>query len=304
MYTDEDGEFFWLIPNIGWSKKGGFSIGLTAVMGIPGIFSVQTGVGYNFKENDFSVYAGASAVFNTVYTSYSTQSGWNAGWSAGISPYMGLPISTNFTSVGVNYNFSGGVWSGNVSAWYVDKATGWTFNPSFSAMIFPEHTTNLVRGQGLKSNEKVFQNFVANGQKQKALDYFGFKGTYAPDKTNGIPATTDPKTGEIFYSDYPFESNFDRLALVADHEMKHSRNVLSGKYKGVQVDGAVKNMEEWNTYLYNYKNQGLYRKHDIPLVSRISSYGPYDVVVTPTGSYPTYFVPKRWHWIYRVPRKW
>jgi hypothetical protein len=220
---------------------------------------------------------------------------------------MGFPISTNITSVGVNYNITHNTWSGNISALYVDK-NGWTFNPSISAMIYPEHATNLVRGQGFRSNEAVFQRFVANGQQQKALDYFGFKGTYAPDKTNGYPATTNTQTGEIFYADSPFEGNFDRLAFMADHEMKHRANVLSGKYKDVELTQEVHDTEEWNTYLYNYKNQGMYRKNGIDIVDRIKDYGMragmYELIVTPSKSYSTTFNPAWWHWIYQIPRKW
>ncbi|MDR2424534.1 MAG: RHS domain-containing protein [Prevotellaceae bacterium] len=307
IYVDEDGEVFWVIPHIGWSKSGGLNIGLTFIFGIPCIASAQAGIGYSFKSNDFNVSVGATAAFNTVYASYSTQSGFSVGWSAGISPQMGFPISTNFTSVGANYNITHNVWSGNLSAWSVDK-NGWTFNPSVSMMIYPEHTTNLIRGQGFRNNNSVLQRFVARGQHQKALDYFGFKGTYAPDKTMGNPAITDPKTGEIFYSNYAFEGNYDRLALTAYHEMRHSRNVLSGKYDGVKVDLEIAGMEEWDTYLYNYKNQGLYRNHGIDIVDRIIWYGTqagiYANIVTPSGVYSTTFIPAWWHWIYKIPRKW
>jgi len=84
-YTDPSGEFFFLIPNIGWSKSGGLSIGLTAIVGIPGIISAQASVGYSFKSNDFSATVGATALFNTVYLSYSSQSGFSTGWSVGLS---------------------------------------------------------------------------------------------------------------------------------------------------------------------------------------------------------------------------
>ncbi len=300
IYTDPTGEFFFLIPNIGWSKSGGFSIGLTVIVGIPGIISVQGGVGYSFKSNDFSATVGATAAFNTVYASYSAQSGFSTGWSAGLSPQMGFPISTNFLSTGVNYNITHNSWSGNVSAWSVDK-NGWTFNPSVSVMIYPEHTTNLIRGQGFRNNEKVFQNFVANRQQQKALEYFGFKGTYNPKETAGVPAITDPTTGAIFYGDYPFDDNFDRLAFIAYHEMKHRANVLSGKYNGVVIDSVVEGLEEWNTYLYNYKNQGLYRKHGFDIVSRINSYGIQGLIY---DQYTPLFSSKWWHFIYKIPRKW
>jgi hypothetical protein len=39
IYVDETGEFFWIIPNISWSKSGGLSIGISVIVGIPGVAS-------------------------------------------------------------------------------------------------------------------------------------------------------------------------------------------------------------------------------------------------------------------------
>jgi len=69
-------------------------------------------------------------------------------------------------------------------------------------------------------------------------------------------------------------------------------------------------LEEWNNYNQNYRNQGLYRNHDdgVDLVERINHYGTrageYGSIITPSGNYSTSFVPKWWHWIYKIPRKW
>jgi len=72
---------------------------------------------------------------------------------------MGFPISTNFTSAGINYNISHNSLSGNFSAWDI-SSNRWTFNPSVSAIFLEEQTTNLVRGQGFYTNQKVFENFM------------------------------------------------------------------------------------------------------------------------------------------------
>ena len=299
IYTDPSGELIWLIPNIGWSKSGGLSIGLTFMVGIPGVASAQTGVGYSFKSNDFNASVGATAAFNTVYASYSTQSGFSVGWSAGLSPQMGFPISTNFTSVGVNYNITHDSWSGNVSAWGVDK-NGWEFNPSVSVMIYPEQTTNLVRGQGFRSNETVYQNFLTNGQQQKALDYFGIKATYDPSKTS--TAYVD-NAGNTYFGDYPFNGKFDRFSLIADHEMRHTRDVLNYIKKGIDPnDSHLINVDEWNAYSQNYRKQGLYPNsgENNNVVSQINRYG------TKLGIYNTLnqFAPRWWHYMYKIPRKW
>jgi hypothetical protein len=243
-----------------------------------------------------------------VYASYSTQSGFSTGWSAGLSPQMGFPINTNFLSIGVNYNITHYNWSGNVSAWGVDK-NGWTFNPSVSAMIYPEHTTNWVRGKGFNSNEKVFQNFKSgkytipegSSWQQETLNYFGFKGTYDPNiREHG---RAHKVTGDITYGNRAFESNFDNLALTAYHEMRHRRNVLSGRAKDTRT-GV--HQEEWSTYLYNYRNQGLYRNHgDIKtILDKINLHGYFGGKYTTYGPYNINFTPKWWHFIYRIPRLW
>ena len=117
---------------------------------------------------------------NTIYANYSFANGLSHGYAFGASGFSGLPVSTNFLTVGVNYNSTHNTWSGNLSAWSVDKS-GFTFDPSVSAMVFPERTTNLARGQGFRNNNQVLQRYVDNNQHQKALDYFGFEGTYDPD---------------------------------------------------------------------------------------------------------------------------
>jgi RHS repeat-associated protein len=311
MFTDPSGEFFWIFPKISWSRCGGLSIGISVGFGIPGVASVQAGVDYSFSNSDLSAYASVSAGGVSAYVSASTQSGFSAGWSAGLSSYTGLPVSTNFTSVGFNYNFTHNTASANYMAWNVGE-NGWSFDPSVSVMIFPEQTTNFIRGQGFRSNEKVFQRFVANGQQQKALDYFGFKGTYDPNhelfqKYGITPGVTDPITGEIAYHNYPFEGNYDRFAYIADHEMKHSSDVLSGKYIGKTY---MNTEEEYYTYLYNYKRQGYYPKPKLSegntIIDRINRYGvasgiyAYDFVTSNTVLFKTHW----WHFIYKIPRKW
>ena len=311
-YTDPSGEFFWIIPNIGWSKEGGLSIGVSFVFGIPCGASVQAGIGYNFKSNDAYIYAGATLAFNTISLSYSTSSGFSAGYTAGASLYSGLPISTNFATLGVNYSISHNSLSGNISAWQVDQ-NGLTFNPSVSATIFPEHTTNLVRGQGFRSNDKVLSRFVAANNQQGALDYWGIEGTY--DASVKSPYA-DPVTGEIFFNEFALNNGFDRLNAVADHEMFHKKNILNGNYKDVNfnpktpeekgylVDIVAK--EEFEAYMHNYKNEGLYRNHKLSLLDRINENGRnagyFGPSFTPTGIKITSFQPAWWHNIYKIPR--
>jgi RHS repeat-associated protein len=299
VYTDPSGEFFFLIPHIGWSKSGGLSIGVTAILGIPGIASVQAGVGYSFKSNDFSATVGATAAFNTVYASYSTQSGFSAGWAAGLSPQMGFPVSTNFTSVGVNYNITHDSWSGNLSAWSVDK-NGWTFNPSVSVMVYPEHTTNFVRGQGFRSNNQVLSRFVVNGQQQKALDYFGFKGDY--DAGLGAGGQYDSQYDCISYGKSAFDS-YDHLLSVYKEETFHQKDFLIYKSKAPSNIEDLHAYEEWRAQMYLYKGQGLYSNSGVNWKQRINMYGNIAGVYN-TLLNPDLFQSKWWHFIYKIPRRW
>jgi RHS repeat-associated protein len=312
MGVDPDGRFVWLIPQIGWSKEGGLSIGISLVVGIPGGASVQVGGGYNFKSKDGYGYVGATLAFNTVSLSYSGSGGWSAGYTAGASLQSGLPISTNFLTVGANYNISHNSWGGNLSAWQVDRS-GWTFNPSVNMMVAPEQTTNFVRGQGFRSNNKVLANFVAAGNHQGALDYFGFEGTYGGE---GMSSTfRNRKTGEsgVIYRDDAFNSYGDMIA-VYKKESFHLRRLKKDKWELGDTDSFAdaRQPEERLGLIHQRKNSGFYRK--IPgFLSRIAEVEGYIDRYNPStpggtdGLYRTYYhyVPyqaKWWHRIYRIPR--
>ncbi len=71
-------------------------------------------------------------------------------------------------------------------------------------MIFPERTTNLVRGKGFHDNDYVLLQFVDAGKYQEALDYFGFEGRYVEDDND--VSSFDPKTGTIRYRSLSFIS--------------------------------------------------------------------------------------------------
>ena len=167
-------------------------------------------------------------------------------------------------------------------------------------MIFPERTTNLVRGKGFHDNDYVLQQFVEAGKYQEALDYFGFEGRYEPEhpqfQKSQEPAFTDPKTGNIYYSQYPFEGNYHRLLYSALHEMKHSTHVKTGKYDNVEITPYISSQEEYDTYVYNYKNEGLYLNSGIDTYSRIKYYE--------YRMFSDTFQKRWYHIVYKTPRKW
>lgn len=299
LYTDPSGEFIWLIPNVGWSKSGGLSVGLTFMVGIPGGASAQIGVGYGFKSKDFNAFLGGTLAGNTLYANYSTQSKFSVGWSVGLSPQMGFPISTNFASMGVNYNITNDIWSANVSSWNVSQ-NSCKFDPSVSVMICPEQTTNLVRGQGFRSNSSVYNRMMQEYSCQDILDYFGFKGTYDPSAKE--PGNFFKEDGSIKYNDVAFSRNYDYLHAIATEELFHSRDYLYGE-KNAPDPVTAHQYEEWRAQIHLYKNQGLYLNADNAdnYVSRINFWG------MQAGVYSAYipcFSKRWWHFIYKIPREW
>lgn len=281
------------------------------VVGVPGVWSAQAGVGYNtgYGPGEGSVYGyvGATAAMNTVSASYSTSGGFSVGYSAGATVFSGLPISTNFASVGVNYNFSNSSFSGNLSAWQIDQ-NGVRFNPSFSMMVFPEETTNLVRGGKFINNDAMLKTFTDAKNYQGALEYFGFKGTYDPNNElfqgGNDPGAVDPYgTGDIYYNTTAFNGGFDKLYFVAEHERRHSFDVRSGKYENLVLTKQQLAGEEFNTWAYSYRRQGLYREHGYDIGIRLNSYGAV-AGINPDIVFSYSFYRPWWHRIYRVPRRW
>jgi hypothetical protein len=173
---------------------------------------------------------------------------------------------------------------------------------------------NAFKGQGFRSNSKVLANFVAAGNYQGALDYFGFGGTFDPSKTGGNPGATHTETGEIWYSDNAFgiydvqggfKASYDRLYSVVDHEYHHRANVLSGKYVNVErpIPFDLVGLEEHGAYMVNYRRQGLYPRHGMSLRNNIEAYGLQGGLYGPSEAGFVTFQKKWWHFVYRIPRR-
>ena len=320
-YTDPDGDFFWIIPNIGWSKEGGLSLGLTFAVGLPGLWSAQASVGYSISSQTIYGSAGVTCAGVTGYVSagYSTKNGQisaSLGVTAGLSPYSGVPVSTNFFTVGASYDYTysktlGGNFSftGQLSAWsYNSSIKEWHFNPSISAMVLPEHTTNLVRGQGFRSNDYVLRRFVANNQHQEALQYFDIEGKYHPQKAKGAEyvegtnyyGSTNPKTGDISFGDLAFDS-YDNLRGIYEKELYSSNKVHRGENLETFEEEGLESMlyfpEEARGFLHaGYKNN-LYPNSTIDFFGQANAYWN-SVNGIPIRS------PRFYDFIFKIPRKW
>ena len=320
-YTDPDGEFFWIIPNIGWSKEGGLSLGLTFAVGLPGLLSAQASAGYSISSQTIYGSAGITCVGVTGYVSagYSLENkqiSASLGVTAGLSPYSGAPVSTNFFTVGASYDYTysktlGGNFSftGQLSAWsYNFSAKKWHFNPSISAMVFPEHTTNLVRRQGFRSNDAVLRRFVANNQHQKALQYFDIEGNYHPQKAKGAEyvegtkyyGSTNPETGAISFGDLAFDS-YDNLRGVYEKELYSRNRVLRGeKLETFEAEG-LESMKYFPEEAKGFLHAG-YKSYLYPN-STIDFFGQANAYWTSVNGIPIRS-PHFYDFIFKIPRKW
>ncbi|NLE05703.1 MAG: hypothetical protein GX638_13020 [Crenarchaeota archaeon] len=283
IYTDPSGEFFWMPVIIG---------------AIIGAASGAT----QAEMNDRPWYQGM--IWGAVI-------GGATGYLSGFAPTQWIGSTLYGAGLGaasggaMAYATGGDVNRSMITGAIVGGAIGFASSEQFG---------NMVNGQGFRSNDNVLKSFVSKGKYQEALDYFGIQGKYDPsnqifnNEVGGGAAAVDPETGEIFWGDGAFNYGYDRLAFAADHELIHSQNVLSGKYKDVKIDFEVAGREEWSTYMKNYQRQGLYHNHGVNIISRINQYGSqagiYGTYVTPTGSYSSNFNVQWWHFIYKIPRRW
>jgi hypothetical protein len=177
-------------------------------------------------------------------------------------------------------------------------------------MIYPEQTTNLVRGQGFRSNNSVLQRFVANGDHQKALDYFGFEGTYVPGEGESLTYknTTTGATG-IRFRDGAFGS-YSTLLSTYTKESYHLARLNKGgwEYADADVLDWKRQPEERLGVIHQYKNRGLYYKDKYPFFKLIKNVET-RINNLNNGFYntPYYYTPYQhrwWHVIYRIPRLW
>lgn len=225
--------------------------------------SVQAGANYTFGSNDLNVYRGVSALGNTVYWGFSTQSGFYAGYAFGMTPYSGFPVSSNFFSVGVNYNVTHNTWSGNLSAWSMDQ-NGVRFNPSFSMMVFAEQTTNLFRAGKFMNNNELLDYYVKNGKQQLAIKKFGFKGEYIGGEGQSSSWVRSKDEYGIRYTDQAFHSYNALYSAYMKESFHLSQYFKNGGFKSAQViDGEAYQRfkfmpEERDGTIYLYENRGLF----------------------------------------------
>ncbi|MCK9453429.1 MAG: hypothetical protein M0Q90_17170 [Bacteroidales bacterium] len=291
-YTDPSGEFIFtalaILTGQLWALPITIGADIEAITG--GIRGANSDVG-------FWAGAGRGALVGGVGGAFAPMGG--AGMTFGANLLLG-------TAQGA---VTGGL---DAILWGEDIGNGLKWG-AFSGAIFATLTSsnlkNLTKGKGFYNNANVYENFrngkyaIPSGSswQQEALNHFGFEGTYDPnaplfEKYGAHPGVTDPVSGEIFYHDFPFDANYDRFALIADHEMVHRTNVLSGKYRGIKMSPVIMALEEVDAYTHNYWNQGLYPKHGMDVFNRIKT--------NEWNALRDGFSKKWWHFINQIPRRW
>lgn len=272
MFSDPDGEFFW-IPVIAGAMVGAFFGGIRAdqkgedfllgmvkgafVGGLGGVLGGIGGSGMSFAENLFL-----------------------GTWEGGFTGYVdGL-------------------------VWGEDPGKNMLYGMASGALLTTltsEHFQNSLRGKGFKSNASVFEDFKAGKYpkegktwQEEVMDYFKLEGKY--DISIKHPGQID-LNGNISYNDLSFKQNYDHLMFNVDHETTHQKHILTGMYEGKEITPVMHGLEEMSTYLHNYYNQGLYPNHGYnDLVYRINSFG-WNAMLEKD------FERRWWHFIFTIPRR-
>ena len=291
VYTDPDGEFF---------------LSILAGIFCPALLPVTIGIDAGV------IQGGARATFQG-------ESFWSGAWKGGLTGTIGgglsmfgggnLSFATNF-GLGVAEGAAIGtldaiLWNNNISNGVIRGGiTGGIFT-----IITSENVNNLINGEGFRTNSNVFDRMIGEGfNKQKIIDYFDFNGVYNPNiKSNRIEGGSywgvTRSDGSINYGDLAFE-NYATLKGTYIKESYHAQGIRSGKgwaqlpkeYQGLGIGSYL---EEINGYNYAYKNQGLFRGHNLPLQGVEMYTQTLKLFDIPYKSYP-----KHLKWVYKIPRRW
>lgn len=134
MYTDPDGELFFLMPYVNYSANGGWEFGLTAGF-MWGFGSVSGTISYSTGSSDLSLSAGVSSMGLSASAGYSTCGGFFAGVNYGFGGlgYGGINISSNMLGVGMNYSQGNGFSINNFGLSMSPNGIG--FNPGLGVSL-------------------------------------------------------------------------------------------------------------------------------------------------------------------------
>lgn len=284
-YTDPSGELqigpFYLSLNLGWSKNGGFSFGISAGVGLENTASVGISLGFGSSGN-FSVSLNGNLGGGYAYAGFDTKGGFIAGAGVSvISPFsMWSPISinSNMFSIGADYSSNGG-FSGNYLGMSISSA-GMSFNPSIgvSATMKWGDAGSFIGDEyiPLDANDKSGEPSIAYGDEagiNKQADQWFKKQrdltTIHANGKGGVGKTSDGKycfgrtryTGfksTIYLAEGAYKSNAF-LFMILQHEYAHvfMNNHGYSDYEDAQEVAAytisAKQAYEWGMTSYANK---------------------------------------------------
>jgi hypothetical protein len=235
-YTDPSGNLqlgpFYFSINIGISKQGGLTFGISAGVGLEDCFSVGVSINYGFKNSNWSFSFSASASGAYAYVGYDTKAGWIEGSGYAIpSPFSiwsPVNVSTNMLSIGSDYSEHGGT-SVNVFGMNISK-NGLSFNPSVEAsttFMFGK-TVHLSEPINQDSSEKPFPG--GQNQFEEWVDNNIDRNDFGLDKASIVE---DPNTN---VGDYKYWRNPNDGLLYEINLKTHSFRLIGGltvvKYNG------------------------------------------------------------------------
>jgi RHS repeat-associated protein len=222
----------------------------------------------------------------------------------------GMPFVSNLLLGSGQAAITGGL---DAALWGNDIGKGMLWGAITGAVVTTltsENFTNWRKGEGFYTNKNVFDKMIKRGMdKQAIIDYFGFEGIYYPGLTSKRYQATDfwgathSETGQIYYGNLAFE-DYHTLKGTYFKEAYHSQKIMRGiplqklpsDLKGLGMDLYL---EEIYGYMHLFRQQGLFPGHNLPM----SGVEFYQTQLKWIGvSFPTY--PKRFRWIFKIPRRW
>lgn len=241
--VDPDGQLFFFIPQIGWSKKGGLNLGLEVGVGFPGALSASITGGYNFgsKEGYWSG-QGYAAGFYGGYGTNGNFAGWGfkyGGLSAGVS------FGKSGLGAGINYGFGNGYNSGVLGVGW-SESNGLDFSLSASSIFLfgsansymSDSPENKIKGDTpvdftAKSVQELYQTNFKDIDLSNTTFYAIDKQTLASQNGDAIAQTRTTFRGQkairfqMLFSRSAFASK-EQLAFSLVHELGHVIHNKSG----------------------------------------------------------------------------
>ncbi|EON78080.1 hypothetical protein ADIS_1277 [Lunatimonas lonarensis] len=155
MYVDPDGEFVFIIPQIGFSKNGGLSLGLEVGVGIPGVLSASVTGGFSTSGGGYWSAQGYAGGFYGGYGSSGAFVGWGyryAGFNAGVGYSKGgWNAGIGYGGTSDNFNGSFGIGWSQKGGFDLNSSAGYTKS-------FTSPQADMMTGGEIYSERNLLQN--------------------------------------------------------------------------------------------------------------------------------------------------